>query len=123
MKAHLDEKTVVGSADEHHAGVLRNLFRFKDEPAVCRYLLDNADLEPLLLQCHRKVGECFGPEVLTGLEVFSDPEGGKAKLFVVIQTSFPVEKARASLNRLDEGWWLEVPADVPARLNIDVEYV
>ena len=118
----IETTSLVGQSTYEAVTNLRWLYVLKNHIEIVDFLGANTDLLSLLIECYMQVLNYFGACQLI-LELFADPEGTSAELFVVIPTSLGVKQARQCLKRFDEGWWLEASKRSAGRLNIDVEYV
>ncbi|MGQ9626068.1 MAG: hypothetical protein ACUVV0_04080 [Anaerolineae bacterium] len=103
---------------------LEEIYSFRNDAAVQRFLYSYPQLAKVLLEAHVYLKKHFGPEPQVTLEVVSDPEvEGWDELFAYILTSLPVDEALARLNRLDEEWFLDQLDRVDGLLNFNLEFV
>lgn len=102
---------------------LEEIYSFRNDAAVQRFLYSYPQLAKVLLEAHVYLKKHFGPEPQVTLEVVSDPEvEGWDELFAYILTSLPVDEALARLNRLDEEWFLDQLDRVDGLLNFNLEF-
>lgn len=101
---------------------LRTLFDFRDTSAVSSFLRSNPFIESVLIDAYGSIAERFGSDPPLALEVFSDPdEPGADQLFLLIQTGLPVDDALQRLDRLYEGWWLDILPGMQHKMAIALE--
>lgn len=100
-------------------------FSVKNGRDVSRFLEENPFLVNVLLDVRTKFDEYFGADSRSVLEVFVDPEEDQSspKLFALTLAAPSSDKVSASLDRLDQEWWLDQPYEIRRLMNIDVEYV
>jgi hypothetical protein len=89
---------------------------------VLRFVWEHAYLQPLLVEAHQHIRECF-PTAELVLDLLHDREvDGWEELAILIRTDLAVEEAGAALDRLDEAWWLDRLPDARGELSIDLQF-
>lgn len=103
---------------------LAELYQFREEKEVERFLEENPYLIPLLIEARDQIAKYFGPETPVGLEVFHDweDEEDEGELFALIQSKLPFEEACKRREKFTREWWLPNDARGRYRLNIDLEW-
>jgi hypothetical protein len=112
----------VGSRQVRAAvGALDELFDFAEFESVSAFLAGHDFLLPLLIEAQRKIGEYFGTDSTTRLEVVGDPgDPSDVSLYAFIQTFLPHADAVALLDSFDREWWLNELDRARHKLVIDV---
>ena len=103
---------------------LNEIFAFRRQPQVAKFLRDHPFLAPLLSEAYLEIEKHFGPSPSVFLEVVTDPEAtDDHMLYALIGTRLPPEDALERLDRLDEDWWLGSLDRARNSLCIHVEYL
>lgn len=101
---------------------LERLYAFRRREEVVNFLSDNPFLAPLLQDARPQIETYFRSYTQLILEVVTDPEAvDDRELVLFIQTDLPPEEALASLDQLDDNWWLEASRASRGKLCIHVE--
>lgn len=102
---------------------LERLYALRRRDEVIAFLSDHPFLVALLEEAHSEIQIYFNSYLQMTLEVVADPEAiDDRELVLFIQTELPPVEALASLDRLDEDWWLEASDASRGKLCIHVEY-
>ena len=102
---------------------VERLYAFRRRDEVISFLSDHPFLVELLHEAHAKIQIYFDSYLPMILEVVADPEAiDDRELVLFIQTDLPPVEALASLDRLDEDWWLVASDASRGKLCIHVEY-
>ena len=114
----------LGGEHENELQQLNHSFYFKNRKLVWEFLQQHRFLISVLFEIRKQIDQFFGSDVLSNLEVVTDPEDnhGSPKLFALILTNLPSVDASTRLNQLDQ-WWLNQPSEVRRVLSIDVDYL
>jgi len=102
--------------------LLKQFYTFHKHTEVEKFLMDNLSLIEVLYEANKKIKEYFGELVQLTLEITIDPECETEykELYLLIHTSFSVEKALDCLKQFDNEWWLNIPANIHKKLCIDI---
>lgn len=103
---------------------IQDLYTFRNEAAIRKFLSKNAALMNVLIEAYPHVVRYFGDQSRIVLERVKDPEIQDAdQLVAYVMTSLSVDEALERLNRLDEEWFLEQFDRVDGLLNFNLEFV
>jgi hypothetical protein len=101
--------------------VLEEFYDFRNVSETVKFVGDNWDLLPVLLEAFKQIEKRF-PQSRCVLELVFDMEGASTPgLMLYISTEAPVEAAYEALEALDDEWWLDVDPAVSSRVCIDLE--
>lgn len=91
---------------------------------VSEFLAENKYLVKLLKEARRQITHYFGAETKPVLELVFIPETDILdKIWVLLPTKLDVTPALATLDNLDEEWWLDACVESKGNLNIGLEYI
>ena len=102
---------------------LARLFIFRVPEAVTGFIRENGFLADVLEDAYVVVQRFFGPNPELVLEVVTDAEAqDDRQLWMFIRTGLPADEALASLEGLDQAWWLHAMPRARGRLGIHLEF-
>jgi len=102
--------------------LLDEMYTFREPNIVKEYLVSNTFLRPILEEAAEKIRNYFPSSPLV-LEVISNPEEeDDTYLVLFIKTNLAPFNAVEQLNRLDEEWFLSLPAKLKQSLSINLEF-
>lgn len=117
-----DEASVL-RFDEGCIDRVRELYAFRNDSAVERFLRENLFLTELLLGVRKEVEQYFGPDVRLELEVTEEADAeSSGRLFALILTALSPREAMSRLEELDHAWWLQALPKAQGKLTLDIEY-
>lgn len=108
---------------EESLRVLRGLYTLRRPWEVAEFLRDRPFLANVAIEARIHIARSFGVGTRVLLEVVTDPEAGDQQLMVFIQTKLEAEQALATLDRLDQEWWLKALPKTGGTLCIDLEFL
>jgi len=88
---------------------------------IRKFLEVHEHLFPILEEAKEKIISVFGSAIRINLELFHDVEEGWEQLYVIIKSSYNVQKIVELENRLVEEWFLDKMKDTQGYLNISGE--
>lgn len=103
---------------------LRQLYTFRNQEEVLKFLQEHPFLVELLLEAYSHIKEHFGFRTPVFLEVVHDPEIiNDSQLVAFIQTDLDPIRALEKLDRFDKDWWVEASRRGEGKLCIHLEYL
>ena len=101
--------------------VIRELFGFRDESSVVRFIVRNRDICGSLVDAFFEVSRVCGLAIRPLLEMAVDPEfPGRSVLLVLIPSSNDADYDMQVLRQIDENWWLRACGDLAGVLDLTV---
>ena len=97
-------------------------YKIRDYVEVYSFIRSNPTLLNELNSAPKIIKKFFPQEKLV-LDVISDAESDYKILFIFIQTKELPEQALTKLNRLDDEWLLNLPAEIREKLCVHLEFV
>jgi len=92
-----------------------------DRPRVDSYLKRHRKIREFIPQLKDKVSEVFGESTRIVLQITSDYDGGKARLYVGIRFHGGANEAFEKMRSLEKTWWYRNPLSDSGLMVLDVE--
>jgi hypothetical protein len=90
---------------------------------VLDFLAQHSFLIPILIEASRQIPGYFPSDISLALELLVGPEDPEDRsLFLAVRTRQNSADALASLDRLDEEWWVEQSYQTDGALTITIEH-
>lgn len=122
MGAETTLAVLIGKEPVSEFASIYQFYEFPDnEEKIISFIKEYPFLLSILLEAPREVKRIFGENVSLGLELHHDPEADFEELFIVIKSTYSAEKAREFMDKLGEGWFLNLIELTHNKLSITEE--
>lgn len=97
-------------------------YTMQDREAILHFLAAYPSLTSLLLEVYPAIERYFGNHVPVTLQLLHDPEEGSVgPLFALIQATDSVLETQCAVDRFDNKWWMDHPAQAISPLIIGLK--
>jgi len=124
LRRHVGRKTVLRKGESARELPLLppNLYTYRDEPAIRRFIAKYPFLLPLLEEIPPHIRAYFPDEELE-LSVETDPENGRQTLYIGIVTRAAFEQVWQQIRAFEQDWWIDNVHRGDYKLIIGNEYL
>ena len=104
------------------AAEFERLYQLRGRAEVVAFVAEHPFLTPLLAEAYRQI-ESYFPQSQAFLEVVADKEApDDRELVASVVTGLSPAEALPTLDRFDEGWWLDASGRAQGKLCITLEF-
>lgn len=95
-------------------------YTIRGDKEALEHFIEKNGLTNVLWEAVPHIRRIFGSDTQFYLELSDDPDGDFREIFIVIKTSYEIEKSLQQLDRLDQEWFLSIVNKIGNTLNITV---